>query len=353
MVRSSGTRPACSIWSSCTVHSTSESPPRPSLKFVAGSAPRGSRSESTRALIRRTSITSSWVSPSSGNRSGSISVLEPLAQVRVTDDRRGTQQRLRLPHRRPLAVVGGVGVEAPDQRTLLALGSQAGVHLERRVARLLGEQLADVVGHRLRHRRSQLRVGTGQRLVHEHHVGVAAVAELVAAVATHRDDRHPGRHLLALGGLDAADRRSQGRVERRAGDVGQRVADLGHPERHAQVGHADPQQLPAPDGPDRQHRVLRRCPAARPQPSSRSAPPRGSAARAARPRRGSRRPRARAGAGRWRSGWSRAPAPSAGPPHPRRAAAGGTTASRPAPRRSCGSRTGRRPGRVRPRTTRA
>ena len=60
------TSPACCSCSSCTVHSTSASPPRPSLVCVAGSAPRGSRSRSTRALIRRISATCSAVSPSAG-----------------------------------------------------------------------------------------------------------------------------------------------------------------------------------------------------------------------------------------------------------------------------------------------
>ena len=70
--RSAGTSAACCNCSSCTVHSTSERPPRPSLVWVAGSAPRGSRSRSTRALIRRISATCSSVSPSAGYRIGSI-----------------------------------------------------------------------------------------------------------------------------------------------------------------------------------------------------------------------------------------------------------------------------------------
>ena len=62
-VRSPGTAPACRICSSCTVHSMSASPPRPSLRWVFGSAPRGSRSRSMRALTRRTSATSASVTP--------------------------------------------------------------------------------------------------------------------------------------------------------------------------------------------------------------------------------------------------------------------------------------------------
>ena len=56
-----------------------------------------------------------------------------------------------------------------------------------------GEQPAQLVGHRLGVRRRRLRVGALDRVVHEHHVGVAAVGQLDAAEPAHRDDRHPGR----------------------------------------------------------------------------------------------------------------------------------------------------------------
>ena len=113
-----------------------------------------------------------------------------------------------------------------------------------------------VVGHGLGHRGRELRVGAGQRVVDEHHVGVAAVAELETAVATHRHDRHPGRHRLAPRCLDRADHRRQRRLQGGAGDVGQRVPHLGHAEGNRQVGDADPEQLAPPDRPDRRHRLL-------------------------------------------------------------------------------------------------
>ena len=53
--RSSGSRYACWSWRVCTVHSTSARPPGPSLVWRSGSAPRGSRSASTRALSLRIS----------------------------------------------------------------------------------------------------------------------------------------------------------------------------------------------------------------------------------------------------------------------------------------------------------
>ena len=61
-----GTRAACCMVSSWAHHSTSARPPRPSLVWVAGSAPRGRRSESIRAFIRRISCTVLGGTPFSG-----------------------------------------------------------------------------------------------------------------------------------------------------------------------------------------------------------------------------------------------------------------------------------------------
>ncbi|GAP59914.1 hypothetical protein AHiyo1_33190 [Arthrobacter sp. Hiyo1] len=72
VVRSCGCFPACWSCNSCTSHSTSLSPPRPSLTCLAGSAPLGSRSDSTRALTRRISRTSVSASDS-GYRIGLMS----------------------------------------------------------------------------------------------------------------------------------------------------------------------------------------------------------------------------------------------------------------------------------------
>ena len=49
------------------------------------------------------------------------------------------------------------------------------------------------VDHGLGEGRGHLRLDAVDRLVHEHHVRVAAVGQLEAAVAAHRDDRDPGR----------------------------------------------------------------------------------------------------------------------------------------------------------------
>ena len=70
VVRRPGSSAACRSWSSWTVHSTSARPPRPSLRARPGSTPRGIRSFSTRALMRRTSTTCASVRPPSGQRTG-------------------------------------------------------------------------------------------------------------------------------------------------------------------------------------------------------------------------------------------------------------------------------------------
>ena len=90
------------------------------------------------------------------------------------------------------------------------------------------------------------------RVVHEHHVGVAAVGQLEAAVPAHRDDRHPGRRLvepllLADRALGDVERRLEGRV----GQPGQAGAHVGDVDLAEQVADRDPEQLAAPDPADR------------------------------------------------------------------------------------------------------
>ncbi len=93
--------------------------------------------------------------------------------------------------------------------------------------------------------------------MHEHHVGVAAVAQLVATEAAHRHDRHPGRRRRTpLGGDRLGGHRQRG-LQRGLGQVGQRVADRDHLQQPAQVGHRDPEQLASPDRADREDRRLR------------------------------------------------------------------------------------------------
>ena len=119
--------PACCSCSSCTVHSTSASPPWPSLVCVARSAPRGSRSASTRALIRRISVTAAGAQ-AVGRVADRVDELdEAAAEVHVARDRAGPQQRLRLPRLRPAGVVLAVRRQRADQRAGPALRPQVGV----------------------------------------------------------------------------------------------------------------------------------------------------------------------------------------------------------------------------------
>ena len=120
------------LLSSCTVHSTSVSPPRPSLMVGARSAPRGSRSASIRALSRRMSRTCA-VRQAPSRLAERVDQLDEVGREVVAGDGRGTQQRLELPGQRPPLVVGAVGVEAAHERAVLALRAQVGVEAERRV----------------------------------------------------------------------------------------------------------------------------------------------------------------------------------------------------------------------------
>ena len=135
VVRSSGTDAACASCSSWIVHSMSVSPPRPSLVCVVGSAPRGSRSSSTRAFSRRISTRSAGRTPGRRIADRVDQRREPLPQVRVADGEPRAQQRLRLPRRRPPLVVLRVRGERADQRTAAPLRTQVGVHAQRRVGR--------------------------------------------------------------------------------------------------------------------------------------------------------------------------------------------------------------------------
>ena len=117
---------------------------------------------------------------------------EPRAQLAVAGDRLGPQQRLGFPGNRPALVVGAVGGQGAYERALLALGPQPRVDQERRVGRGAGQQRPHVLGDRVRGLAGFLLIGTGHRVMHEHHVGIAAVAGLVTTEATHRHDAQPG-----------------------------------------------------------------------------------------------------------------------------------------------------------------
>ena len=161
------------------------------LEVRPRSPPRGSRSASTRALIRRMSRTCAAVSPSAGYRSGSMSVDErapgsgsrrpagPAAapgtprSAPSARSRCGSAARLRtsgpfLPSgRRSVSEVsGGSGPAGSNSRRSSWTTSAA-----RRCGLLVGHL-------------------TGSRPVNEDHVGVRGVAHLAAPEAAHPDDEH-------------------------------------------------------------------------------------------------------------------------------------------------------------------
>ena len=244
---------------------------------------------------------------------------EPVTHGLVADDGVGAEQRLGLPHLRPLAVVGGVRRERAHERALLALRPEAGVDDEGGIGAGREQELPQLVRDGMGVRRRLLAVGAVQRHVHEHHVGVAAVRQLEPAVATHRDDRHPRRRAVepTLGAdapLGDVERRLQGGV----GEPRQRGPDRGDVGLAEQLADGDPEQLAPPDGTDRPDGLRRIVPDdRRTRASARRRPPTRAASG---PRRASARPRARARSGRSRSARSRAAGRAARPPDPRRGA---------------------------------
>ncbi len=109
----------------------------------------------------------------------------------------GAEQGLRLPRRRPAAVVRRVRRQGADQGALTALRPQVGVDLQRRVRCGPGQQAAHLVGHRVRRVGRDLLVRARMRRVDEHHIGVAAVRGLVSAEAPHGDHREAGGEVAA------------------------------------------------------------------------------------------------------------------------------------------------------------
>ena len=164
-----------------------------------------------RAFTRRTSATSASVMPRAGKRSGSMSSVN-----------RGAHPRHR-PRRPPAA---GPGTPRPSTtwrstRRRSRGSAPAGPACPRAGGRRRpraagrpgqGEQPAQLVGDGLGVRRRGVRIGTRAGLVHEHHVGVAAVGQLEAAVAAHRHHRDRGRRLVET--LLLADRAAD-RLQRR------------------------------------------------------------------------------------------------------------------------------------------
>ena len=116
----------------------------------------------------------------------------------MAGDAGGAQQRLLLPHLAPLAVVALVGGDRARDGAGAALGAQPQVHLERRVARRLGQALAHLVHDARRPRGGVGLRGLPHGLGNHHDVGVGAVAKLRAAEAAHANKRDARRLLGQL-----------------------------------------------------------------------------------------------------------------------------------------------------------
>ena len=186
---------------------------------------------------------------------------EPRAEVLVAGGGLGAQERLRLPRRGPAPVVGPVGGQGADQGSLAALRPQVGVHDQGRVGHGQHEQPPELRRHRVGRVRGLLLRPAGQRVVHEQHVGVAAVAALVPAEPAHRDHREPGRQRAAQLGGDLAQRHRQRRLQRSLSDAGQRLPRRGErrssPAGDAEhVGGGGTKELAAAHRTNRGHRGL-------------------------------------------------------------------------------------------------
>ena len=335
--RSAGTSAACWSCSSWTVHSTSASPPRPSLVCVAGSAPRGSRSRSTRALIRRISATCSLGQAARpGTGCGSISATNSRAELRVAGHRHRPQQRLHLPDRHPALVVlaegrRGCGPARPaapraaGRRRPRAPGRAPARPSSRRS--VCATALAAAVAF--------ASSAPGRGPVDEQHVGVGAEAHLAAAEPAHADDREVHGQ---VGGVDAGlERVRPPATSRPTCSVATAMSVSACPTR---TTSSRPSRSAA----------ATRSSSCRRSPRSTWMPACGSGARPAAwpPRAGQRRRaprlelgvvgeepqrlRASGSAARRCTGWSRAAGPAARRPDPRRAAGAGTTGCRRAPR---------------------
>ena len=309
MVRSAGQLGARAA-AGAAARSTRRRPgrPRPSLVCRCGSAPRGSRSASTRALIRRISRTSaSSRPPVAGSAAGRSSATNRAPELRVAGHRLGPQQRLRLPDRatsarsrprrtRACGPAGPCGPPAAGRRRRPAAGPATGSASSRRSSPTTA-CAASVAS------RSSAPV---ERVVHEQHVGVAAVAELAAAEAG------PSRSTASRVGSGAAARSPRPRrtatssaaCERGRGDVGQRLA---RPARRRAARAGRPPRpgtaragARARDRADGRRRVV--VPAGRGQRPPRRAPPRPRGRSSASSASSRTRLRAPASAGRRRTG---------------------------------------------------
>ena len=100
-------------------------------------------------------------------------------------------------------------------------------------------------------------VGALDRVVHEDHVGVAAVALLATPEPAHADDQQTGERRCARAFLEGAQAHLEGDLEQRRGEVGHGRPEVVERQGARQVGDGDPEQLGPADGAGGEHRGLR------------------------------------------------------------------------------------------------
>ena len=97
-------------------------------------------------------------------------------------------------------------------------------------------------------------VGALDRVVHEDHVGVAAVALLATPEPPHPDDEQAGERRCARALLEVAQAHLEGDLEQRGGEVGHRRPEVVEGQRAGQVGDRHAEQLGAADRAGGEHR---------------------------------------------------------------------------------------------------
>ena len=176
---------------------------------------------------------------------------EVIGELITAGQRPGAQQSLPLPDLHPPAIILGEGVQGPGERTVLALGAQARIQLQRILAadgRPLGEQGPQPRRQLLSLGVSLGRVAALRRAVDEEGVHIGAVGDLAPALPAHGHDQKVDvlallREHLTLCHMQRAQRgRAVGIRERGADLLDIQVADGirdGHPQHLALSDQTD------------------------------------------------------------------------------------------------------------------
>ncbi len=176
------------------------------------------------------------------------------AELEVAGDGARLEQRLELPGARPALVVALVAGEGAGQRAGLALGPQCRVDRpDGALAGLLRADPHEVAGELGGDLEGDVGVDAVRRLVHEDHVDVGDVVELVAAALAHRDHGQPDLLRAFSDPLPGDGERGVEGAGGQVGELGGRVVD---PEVVGQVARGQAEQEPAVLDPQRVHGLV-------------------------------------------------------------------------------------------------